>query len=326
MSKQRKGRGLQEISWKCLVLGDNYPQDFNGGRWVSPPRKDFPIDIVLGLEGISNIYKVVIEVNQQFVPSKIELALGLGENYQETSYRTAREAEFSEPVCMDFGFNQRMSGRMEAKNPFMESTGQYLWILVYEPTDFILEQVGLENVTVLGYVLEEEADAKTTSIPTRNDSGKQSRPNTKSSTSARSRSRSSASRRSQNFQPESNNNSADQMRSGNEAAEDPLKTVRRVKKVITEKMHKAEQSEHEVEKIVCVRSIQRLTEYEAILEDLSNRRSNALVHNQTEQAERLRLAMADYRDTALRSIHVDLLLGRDELRAIGGHSDWASDG
>ncbi|KHJ82853.1 hypothetical protein OESDEN_17452 [Oesophagostomum dentatum] len=62
-----------------------------------------------------------------------------------------------------------------------------------------------------------------------------------------------------------------------------------------------------------------------MLEDLSQRRSNALVHNETEQAERILMAMADCRDTVLRAIHVDLLLGRGELRAIGIDSQWASD-
>lgn len=37
MSKQ-KGRGLEEISWKCLVLGARPPQEFDGGRWISPAR------------------------------------------------------------------------------------------------------------------------------------------------------------------------------------------------------------------------------------------------------------------------------------------------
>ncbi|VDM80929.1 unnamed protein product [Strongylus vulgaris] len=50
-----------------------------------------------------------------------------------------------------------------------------------------------------------------------------------------------------------------------------------------------------------------------MLEELSQKRSNALVHNDTEQAERILMAMADCRDTVLRAVHVDLLLGRDEV-------------
>ncbi|KHJ82573.1 hypothetical protein OESDEN_17733, partial [Oesophagostomum dentatum] len=70
--------------------------------------------------------------------------------------------------------------------------------------------------------------------------------------------------------------------------------------------------DREVEATVCLRATQRLAEYEKMLEDLSQRRSNALVHNETEQAERILMAMADCRDTVLRAIHVDLLLGRGE--------------
>ncbi|KAK6025094.1 hypothetical protein OSTOST_09016 [Ostertagia ostertagi] len=89
--------------------------------------------------------------------------------------------------------------------------------------------------------------------------------------------------------------------------------------------------------MICRRATQRLTEYESMLEELSQKRTNAIILNKTEQAERLRLAMIDCRDTVLRAIHVDLLLGRDEvslvlkvlcqamnqLRAIGVNSDWA---
>ncbi|KHJ80039.1 hypothetical protein OESDEN_20296, partial [Oesophagostomum dentatum] len=73
-----------------------------------------------------------------------------------------------------------------------------------------------------------------------------------------------------------------------------------------------ESEEREVEATVCLRATQRLAEYEKMLEDLSQRRSNALVHNETEQAERILMAMADCRDTVFRAIHVDLLLGRGE--------------
>lgn len=53
-----------------------------------------------------------------------------------------------------------------------------------------------------------------------------------------------------------------------------------------------------------------------MLEDLSARRSNALVHEEMEQAERLRQTMLDCRDTALRSSHVDILFDRAEVSRI----------
>ncbi|EPB67109.1 hypothetical protein ANCCEY_13799 [Ancylostoma ceylanicum] len=88
---------------------------------------------------------------------------------------------------------------------------------------------------------------------------------------------------------------------------------------------KIAKDDREVESTVCKRATQRLAEYEKMLEELSQRRSNALVHNETQQAERILMAMTDCRDTVLRAIHVDLLLGRDELRAIGIDSEWADD-
>ena len=65
-----------------------------------------------------------------------------------------------------------------------------------------------------------------------------------------------------------------------------------------------------------MRAVQRLTEYEVMLEDLSARRNNALVNEEWEQAERLRQTMADCRDTALRSSHVDLLMEKTEVDII----------
>ncbi|VDO40566.1 unnamed protein product [Haemonchus placei] len=81
---------------------------------------------------------------------------------------------------------------------------------------------------------------------------------------------------------------------------------------------------HPVNEMFCLRAIQRLSEYEAMIEELSQKRHNALVHNKIEQAERLRLAMIDCRDNAFRAINIDILLGQHEIREIGLNSTWSS--
>lgn len=315
MSKQ-KGRGLEEISWKCLVLGARPPQEFDGGRWISPARSEYPIDIVLGLEKICNIYKVVIQVNEEFIPSKIELALGLADNKLETNYKNARKAEFSDPVHMEFSAEQRIAGRMEAKNAFMDSAGQYLWILVYGPhdgTDNPHRKVGIDSITILGYALKDDEIADL--IPKGNKSIEKPSTPSRANTGSAHAKRQPVTRYSYN---------GDGMQTGNGMlAGDPLTTVRLVKKILGDKMEKAKENDRDVEMSVCLRATQRLTEYEAMLVDLSHRWSNALIHNDVEQADRIRVAMADCRDTVLRAIHVDLLLGRNELRAIGVNSNWA---
>ncbi|XGW12791.1 hypothetical protein V3C99_013443 [Haemonchus contortus] len=314
MSMQRKGKGLQEIDWKCLVLGDSYPKSFNGGQWISPPRQEYPLDIVLGLEKISNIYKVVIEVNEQYVPSKIELALGLGENVSEKSYRTARAATFSDPISMEFGIHQKM-------NPFPDTAGQYLWLVVYEPLklkDNAGSRVGINKLTVIGYILDDNEVASIEFRPTStgSTSGKQSRPSSKSSSSSLPRS---STPQSQNppLGPYSNNDDG-------ESTGGPIADIRAVKRVLTKKMEKAQEKDHPVNEMFCLRAIQRLSEYEAMIEELSQKRHNALVHNKTEQAERLRLAMIDCRDNAFRAINIDILLGQQEIREIGLNSSWTS--
>ncbi|EYC23888.1 hypothetical protein Y032_0014g2200 [Ancylostoma ceylanicum] len=274
-----KESGLVEIGWNCLVLGDHQPQEFDGGHWVSGPREEYPIDIVLGLEKLASIYKVVVEVDEQFVPSKIEICLGLGDNTLERNYKNARLAEFTEPVTMDFDGKQRIASRLEAKEAFMDSSGQYLWIIVHEPDDLVSnkqKKVGIKKVTILGYPL---LDSEVATLNPKSKSGKEGK--RKSSASSRA---SSASAQVKNPPPGRYSYSGDGMYTGNNAlGGDPLTTVRLVKKVLKEKMEKADEDDREVESTVCKRATQRLAEYEKMLEELSQRRSNALVHNETQQ-------------------------------------------
>eukprot|EP00081_Caenorhabditis_elegans_P005089 NP_001254164.1 Uncharacterized protein CELE_F28C6.9 [Caenorhabditis elegans] len=105
---------------------------------------------------------------------------------------------------------------------------------------------------------------------------------------------------------------------------DPLTSVRTIRRVLEQKMEKANFDGKTIQATVCLRAIQRIDEYEARIEDLATRRSKALEVGDLNMAERHRLAMIDCRDTVFRAVHVDLLLDRDEvLRAIGVQSEWA---
>ncbi|GMS87146.1 hypothetical protein PENTCL1PPCAC_9321 [Pristionchus entomophagus] len=112
---------------------------------------------------------------------------------------------------------------------------------------------------------------------------------------------------------------------GENLATDPLSTLRMVKRVLMRKMESALERGFDVEANTCRRAIQRLEEYEARMEDLDERRADALIHNDQIEARRIENTMADCRDTCFRSIHVDLLLSKSELRSIGVASAWASE-
>ncbi|VDL74814.1 unnamed protein product [Nippostrongylus brasiliensis] len=160
-----KGRRLKEILWKCLVLGHRPPHEFDGSKWISAGGSDYPIDIMLGLEKVCNVYKVVIEVSEPFVPSKIELSLGLGDSKLETNYKNARLAEFSEPVSIEFDARRGHSGQQttETKSAFLDSSGQYLWMLVHGPSNVRNNpdrQVGINSLTILGYTLNDDEVAE----------------------------------------------------------------------------------------------------------------------------------------------------------------------
>ncbi|KAK6735205.1 hypothetical protein RB195_018406 [Necator americanus] len=292
--------GLEEIEWKCLVLGDHQPQEFSGGKWVSSSNEEYPIDIVLGLKRTANIYKVVIEVDELFTR----------DDTLERNYKNARLAAFSEPVKMEFDGKMRISSRMEAKNAFMNSAGQYIWIIVYEPEDLHVNprrKVCIKKMAILGYPLPNDE------LAALNNKFKISGDNSRKS-SAASRTSSTSSVQYQNPELGRYSYNGDGMYFGSSGlGGDPLTTIRLVKKVLKNKMEKVNQENREVEGTVCLRATQRLSEYEKMLEELSQKRSNALVHNETQQAERIMMAMVDCRDTVLRAVHIDLLLGREEV-------------
>ncbi|EGT41022.1 hypothetical protein CAEBREN_30158 [Caenorhabditis brenneri] len=122
---------------------------------------------------------------------------------------------------------------------------------------------------------------------------------------------------------ESNEGDGMSMREETNLSGDPLTSIRTIRRVLEQKMEKANFDGKTIQATICLRAIQRIDEYEARIEELARRRSKALEVSDLQMAERHRLAMIDCRDTVFRAVHVDLLLDRDELRAIGVQSEWA---
>jgi hypothetical protein len=79
----------------------------------------------------------------------------------------------------------------------------------------------------------------------------------------------------------------------------------------------------EVEATLCKRAIESLSRYEKDMVEIRSKMSEALQHENADEAQRQELALIDCRDTAFRVVHLDLLLDRAELRAIGVESKWA---
>ncbi|PAV59781.1 hypothetical protein WR25_24079 [Diploscapter pachys] len=228
MSDDDDAMALREIKWKTLVLGQRQPTELTEGQeWTSQSSDKYPIDIVLALDNVCNVYKVVVDVDDFNTPSRVDVSVGLGAVDEEKNYRNARHARFKTGV-------------------------------------------------VLQYKKREKRDFGSGGIKTTSEG----------------------------------------------MGGDALSSLRVVRNALAEKMHRSNKIGKTVEASMCKRAIQRLDEYEGKIEDLAVRRNNALVVGDDEMAQRHQLGMQDCRDTAMRTAHVDLLLGRDELKAIGVQSDW----
>ncbi|CAT01017.2 Centrosomal protein CEP104 N-terminal domain-containing protein [Caenorhabditis elegans] len=319
MTESRTGIALRELYWNTLVLGSHYPEEFKSGRFRSAPNDQFPMDIVIGLDKVANVYKVVIDADDSFTPSRVTIRVGKGELDTLVNYKNARIAKYQKPVSLEFHRRERSASRLESKHAFTDAIGQYIWITIDKPIPLSQNphgQVEIRKLTVLGYPLSDEmvrqmepeieeihADEPVKQVPEHN-----SRPSSK-----------------RNVKVERHSYEGDGMSMKEETnlSGDPLTSVRTIRRVLEQKMEKANFDGKTIQATVCLRAIQRIDEYEARIEDLATRRSKALEVGDLNMAERHRLAMIDCRDTVFRAVHVDLLLDRDELRAIGVQSEWA---
>ncbi|CAI2339997.1 unnamed protein product [Caenorhabditis sp. 36 PRJEB53466] len=319
MSESRKGVALRELFWKTLVLGSHYPSEFDGGRFRSTPGDQFPMDIVLGLDKLANVYKVVIDADEAFTPSRVTVRIGRADSSSEVNYKNARLAKYQKPISMEFFRRERSASRLESKNAFTDAIGQYVWVTIEKPLLQSLNpagQVEIKKLTVLGYPLPDDVAKAETSIMTESVPHKEEERITVEDEPKR------VPRRDVKVERHSYEGDGMSMKEETNLSGDPLTSVRTIRRVLEQKMEKANYDGKTIQATVCLRAIQRIDEYEARIEDLATRRSRALEAGDLQMAERHRLAMIDCRDTVFRAVHIDLLLDRDELRAIGVQSEW----
>ncbi|PAV65217.1 hypothetical protein WR25_14540 [Diploscapter pachys] len=246
MSDDDDAMELREIKWKTLVLGQRQPTELTEGQeWTSQSSDKYPIDIVLALDNVCNVYKVVVDVDDFNTPSRVDVSVGLGAIDEEKNYRNARNAKFKTGVVLQYKKREKSASRMEMKQAFTDAFGQYVWLVVHEPIKHHTnpsEIATIHKITVLGYPLTDREKSK----------------------------------------------------------------IRKKK----------------LEKVKTVQAHQ----VRAMNPNLRHRIEHAWeVRVRIDggiPAQRHQLAMQDCRDTAMRTAHVDLLLGRDELKTIGVQSDW----
>ncbi|CAD6191406.1 unnamed protein product [Caenorhabditis auriculariae] len=325
--EKRKGVALRELYWKTLVLGSHYPEEFTGGRFKSVPTDKFPIDIVIGLEQLSNVYKVVIEPDDDLIPSKVSVRIGQGDVNLETDYKNARLAKYRKPVQMEFHQRGRSMSRLETKKAFTDAVGQYVWITVHKPLESNLNPhklVAIKKLTILGYPFSKEDILKMMKFEEPEEEKDFKRP-ISSSSAVSNKPRTPDVKPKVHVERYSYEGDGMKTNSNSPLGDDPLSSLRTIRRVLIDKMNRSTEEGRSIEATVCLRATQRIDEYEARIEDLAIRRSNALTLGDSQLAERHRLAMIDCRDTVLRAVHIDLLLDRDELRAIGVQSQWTEE-
>ncbi|CAB3404726.1 unnamed protein product [Caenorhabditis bovis] len=320
---EKKGVALRELYWKTLVLGAHQPSEFDGGRFRSDPGEQFPIDIVIGLDKLANIYKVAIDVDEEFTPSKVTIRIGKGDVNAEVNYKNARQAKFQKPVVLEFYKRERSMSRMETKNAFTDAIGQYVWLNIDRPIDHVVnphKMIQINKLTILGYPIPvEKIEEKS-----KHDDAKESQ-TMEEVVESRAPSRSAVAKKNIKVERYSYEGDGMNMNTDGPLGGDPLSSIRTIRRVLEDKMNKSNEEGKTIQATVCLRAIQRIDEYETRIEDLGRRRSAALQSGDTAMAERHRLAMIDCRDTVFRAVHIDLLLTRDELRAIGVQSEWADE-
>ncbi|KAI6184177.1 hypothetical protein M3Y97_00568300 [Aphelenchoides bicaudatus] len=288
-----------------LVVGHEEPEIFSEGLqydgWMSEADARYPIDVILGFEHVSNVYKVYLTVADHLVPSKVEILVGKGRNREEDeepTYLTARKAAFELKATMRFDKRRTDMEERETKVGFIDSECQYLWLLFYAPHPSSLNQtnqIRISGLTVEGYKLGAWLEIlKVVELV--------------------------------EFLPflGSSVSDGDGWRSnGENLAADPLMAIRLVRNLLKKKRKRSLKRGRDVEATVCQRAIETLNGYEKQMTEIRSKMSEALQQENVEEAKKQELALIDCRDTAFRVIHLDLLLEKTELRAIGVQSKWS---
>ncbi|PAV59782.1 hypothetical protein WR25_01860 [Diploscapter pachys] len=126
MSDDDDAMALREIKWKTLVLGQHQPTELTEGQeWMSQSSDKYPIDIVLALDNVCNVYKVIVDVDEFHTPSRVDVSVGLGAVDEEKNYRNARHARFKTGVVLQYKKREKSASRMEMKQAFTDAFGQY---------------------------------------------------------------------------------------------------------------------------------------------------------------------------------------------------------
>uniref|UniRef100_A0A914UR62 Centrosomal protein CEP104 N-terminal domain-containing protein n=1 Tax=Plectus sambesii TaxID=2011161 RepID=A0A914UR62_9BILA len=341
---------IRKIDLTCVVAASSDPRRFlsslsEDDGWVAAPRK-YPTDVVLSLGSKVNVYKVIVESHQDFVPTKVEIHVGRC-NWGEfkSTVDCAERASFTRRGIVEFVPQGPGNLTVEPQSCYTDSIGQFVWLVIHQnhqnsqnPENFI----GLKNVTVLGYPIEslptaisqakedipldptmslrDDIDDEYDEYKDRRNGNKEYRSVSRARSAASRTTRSSSSKGKRSYTEKSGYSQRNE-----ELGEDPLTSVRTLRNVLRKKRILAEQEDRMVEASMCRRGCERLDEAEDDIMALKKKHSSALVHSDTVAADQHRQAMCDVRDAAFRAIHADLLLDRSELRTFGVKSKWGQD-
>uniref|UniRef100_A0A1I7TA48 SHSP domain-containing protein n=1 Tax=Caenorhabditis tropicalis TaxID=1561998 RepID=A0A1I7TA48_9PELO len=276
MTESRKGIALRELYWKTLVLGNHYPEEFNSGKFRSTPGDSFPLDIVIGLDKIGNVYKVIVDADETLTPSKVTIRVGKGDLGSELNYKNARLAKYQKPVVLEFHRRERSVSRLESKNAFTDAVGQYIWITIEKPIPLTQNphgQIQINKITVLGYPLPDEMvrGMETPEVEERKEEDVDSLKMEKLELGD-----TRVPKREKRVERHSYEGDGMSMKEETNLSGDPLTSIRTIRRVLEQKMEKANFDGKTIQATVCLRAIQRIDEYEARIEDLATRRSRAL--------------------------------------------------
>ncbi|CAD5211498.1 unnamed protein product [Bursaphelenchus okinawaensis] len=327
--------GVRLLDWVPLLVGNESPQYFSEGiqhleGWISEPKAEYPIEILLGLEYISNVYKVEIKIVDHLVPEKIEVRVGRsGQLDRNMTYKTAREAEYELKGTVTFEKPTSKNVEEETKTIFVDYEAQYVWLTLFEPLRNRLNktnQVRIGSLALYGYPLDKTkyspyrapSNNRRQDLRTR-DSGSSfiSLVSLTNSNRSNRSSRSNATRSVENFNG---------FRSyGDNLASDPLVSLRVAKNVLGKRMENVQRRGLDVQATVIKRAIELLNDYEKQMLTMKQQMSTAMTERNYDEAKKQFLAMIDVRDLAFRVVHLDLLLGKQELRALGVTSTWSED-